>query len=95
MDFELNAEQMMYRDSIRSFVNKEVIPVAREWEHAGRYPTEIVATMKQLGLFGLLIPEEYGGMDADPYRSPSPSRRSPVAGWGSQASWEAIRCRLG
>jgi alkylation response protein AidB-like acyl-CoA dehydrogenase len=66
MYFELNAEQVMYRDSIRSFVNKEVIPVAREWEHAGRYPTEIVATMKQLGLFGLLIPEQYGGMDADP-----------------------------
>ena len=47
----------MFRDTIRSFVNREIKPVAREWEHAGRYPTEIVETMKQLGLFGLTIDE--------------------------------------
>ena len=65
MDFALTDEQRLFRDSIRDFVEKEIIPVAREWEHAGRYPTEIVATMKRLGLFGLLIPESYGGMGAD------------------------------
>ncbi|MDT7726550.1 MAG: hypothetical protein QOI21_3126 [Actinomycetota bacterium] len=65
MDFALNAEQRLYRDTIRSFVDKEIIPVARDWEHSGRYPTEIVATMKELGLFGLLVPESYGGMGAD------------------------------
>ena len=65
MDFELSDEQRLLRDTIRSFVDSEIRPVAREWEAAGRYPDEIVATMSALGLFGLLVPEEYGGMSAD------------------------------
>lgn len=65
MDFELSDEQRLLRDTIRSFVDAEIRPVAREWEESGRYPDEIVATMAELGLFGLLIPEEYGGMAAD------------------------------
>jgi len=65
MDFNLNPEQSLYRDTLRAFVDKEIVPVARDWEHEGRYPTEIVESMKKLGLFGLLVPEEYGGMDAD------------------------------
>src|SRR5690606_34162194 len=47
------------------FVDTEIVPVAREWEQGGRYPTEIVDQMKHLGLFGLMIPEEYGGAAAD------------------------------
>jgi alkylation response protein AidB-like acyl-CoA dehydrogenase len=65
MDFELTEEQALFRRSLRDFVEREIKPVAREWEQAGRYPTEIVEKMKQMGLFGLLIPAEYGGMAAD------------------------------
>jgi alkylation response protein AidB-like acyl-CoA dehydrogenase len=65
MDFELNDEQRLYRESLRSFVTKEIMPVARDWEHSGRYPSEIVEQLKRLGLFGLLVPEEYGGMGVD------------------------------
>lgn len=65
MDFELSAEQRLLRDTIRSFVEAEIRPVAREFEDSGRYPEEIVATMRKMGLFGLLVPEEYGGMAAD------------------------------
>jgi len=65
MDFELSAEQRLFRDTVRAFVDEQIRPVAREWEAAGRYPDEIVATMRQLGLFGLTVPEEYGGMAAD------------------------------
>jgi len=65
MDFELSAEQRLLRDTIRSFVDAEIRPVARELEESGRYPEEIVSTMRQMGLFGLLVPEEYGGMAAD------------------------------
>ncbi len=65
MDFELSDEQRLLRDTIRSFVDAEIRPVAREWEESGRYPDEIVATMREMGLFGLLVPEEYGGMAAD------------------------------
>ena len=65
MDFELSDEHKLFRDTMRSFVNREIKPVAREYEHAGRYPTEIVETMKGMGLFGLTIDESYGGMGAD------------------------------
>jgi alkylation response protein AidB-like acyl-CoA dehydrogenase len=65
MDFELSDEQRMFRDTVRDFVAKDILPVAQEWERTGRYPTEIVETMKQLGLFGMTIPEEYGGLGID------------------------------
>ena len=65
MDFELSDEQRLLRDTIRSFVDAQIRPVAREWEESGRYPEEIVSTMREMGLFGLLVPEEYGGMAAD------------------------------
>ncbi|MEU8248401.1 acyl-CoA dehydrogenase family protein [Nonomuraea sp. NPDC048916] len=65
MDFELNDEQKALRETLRAFVDKEIVPVASEWERTGRYPTEIVEKMKQMGLFGLSVPEAYGGMEAD------------------------------
>jgi hypothetical protein len=48
--------------TVADFVEKEIIPAAQELEHTDTYPTEIVAGMKELGLFGLTIPEEYGGL---------------------------------
>lgn len=65
MDFQLSDEQRMLRAVIRDFVRKEIVPVASEWERSGRYPTEIVEGMKELGLFGLAVPAEHGGLDAD------------------------------
>ncbi len=66
MDFRLNEDQREFRAVLRDFVDKEIVPVAREWEHAGRYPTEIVEHMKSMGLFGITVPEQYGGIDLDP-----------------------------
>ncbi len=65
MDFDLNEEQKAFQKVLRSFVDKEIMPVAIEWEHSGRYPTEIVDHMKAMGLFGITIPEEYGGLNLD------------------------------
>ncbi|RSN57915.1 acyl-CoA dehydrogenase family protein [Actinomadura sp. WAC 06369] len=65
MDFELNDEQKMFRETLRDFADKEIAPVAPEWERTGRYPTEIVEGLRDLGLFGLNVPEEYGGLGAD------------------------------
>ncbi len=65
MDFTLNDEQELFRDALRSFVERDIKPVAREWEQSGRYPTEIIDTMKSMGLFGLTVPVEYGGLAAD------------------------------
>ena len=48
--------------TVRDFVDKEILPVATELEHRDEYPTQIVEGLKELGVFGLMIPEEYGGL---------------------------------
>ena len=48
--------------TVRSFVDKEILPVATELEHRDEYPADIVDGLKDLGVFGLMIPEEYGGL---------------------------------
>lgn len=65
MDFELTADQKALQDLLRDFARRSIVPVARELEHSGRYPDEIVAEMKTIGLFGMLVPEQYGGIDLD------------------------------
>ena len=52
-------------ETVRRFIAREVIPVASELEHADTYPEAIVEQMKALGLFGITIPEEYGGLGLD------------------------------
>ena len=49
-------------DTVRQFVDKVIIPHAQELEHADIYPQEIVDQMRDMGLFGLMIPAEYGGL---------------------------------
>jgi alkylation response protein AidB-like acyl-CoA dehydrogenase len=65
MDFTLSEEQQMFRHALRDFVEREIAPVAREYEQGDVYPTEIVKKMAQMGLFGLLVPARYGGLEAD------------------------------
>lgn len=48
--------------TVRRFVDKEILPFATELEHRDEYPSEIVEGLKELGIFGLMIPEEYGGL---------------------------------
>ena len=48
--------------TVKSFVDREIIPKAQELEHGDIYPQEIVDGLKELGIFGLMIPEEYGGL---------------------------------
>ncbi|MDO9380643.1 MAG: acyl-CoA dehydrogenase family protein [Nocardioidaceae bacterium] len=48
--------------TVREFVDREILPVATELEHADEYPTKIVEGLKELGIFGLMIPEEYDGL---------------------------------
>ncbi|SVC14507.1 uncharacterized protein METZ01_LOCUS267361, partial [marine metagenome] len=52
-------------NTIREFVRREVNPVAMQMEHDDEYPFELVERMKELGLFGAIIPEEYGGLALD------------------------------
>jgi alkylation response protein AidB-like acyl-CoA dehydrogenase len=57
---ELNDEERFIVETVRDFVDREVRPVARELEHANAYPGQLIEQMKQLGIFGLAIPEPYG-----------------------------------
>jgi len=52
-------------EAVRRFVQREVLPVADELEHADTYPAELVGKMRDLGLFGCTIPEEHGGLGMD------------------------------
>src|SRR5215472_5442084 len=65
VDFELTDEQRLFRQTLREFADQEIVPVAAELERAGDYPAGIVARLRELGLFGLNVPEEYGGLGAD------------------------------
>jgi alkylation response protein AidB-like acyl-CoA dehydrogenase len=65
MTIQLTQDQRDYQEAIRAFVDKEIIPVARDMEHSGEYPTAIVEHMKEMGLFGMTIPEEFGGLGVD------------------------------
>jgi alkylation response protein AidB-like acyl-CoA dehydrogenase len=58
----LTEEQSELLKLVRQFVDEQIIPVAQELEHADEYPTQIVEGMKEMGIFGLMIPEEYGGL---------------------------------
>src|SRR5207302_890909 len=61
----LTSEQELIVHTVRQFCQREVIPVASELEHRNEYPHELVKQMQKIGLFGLNVPEEYGGGDVD------------------------------
>ena len=58
----LTEEQAELLKLVREFVDEQIIPVATEMEHKDEYPQDIVDAMKEMGIFGLMIPEEYGGL---------------------------------
>ncbi len=65
MDFGFNEEHRLFRDMVRDFVEKEVRPRARHIDETGEFPWDAIRKMGELGLLGLDVPEEYGGMGAD------------------------------
>lgn len=62
---ELTDEQQMIIGMVRQFVDEQIIPNAEEYDHEDKFPEPIVEQMKELGLFGVTIPEQYGGMGLD------------------------------
>jgi alkylation response protein AidB-like acyl-CoA dehydrogenase len=65
MNFDLEDEHELVRDTVRQFALEKVAPVAEELDREHRFPYEIVAELAQLGVMGMTIPEEYGGAGAD------------------------------
>ncbi|MFD4947128.1 acyl-CoA dehydrogenase family protein [Streptomyces sp. NPDC058239] len=57
----LSEDEQFVVSTVRDFVDKEVKPVVQELEHSNTYPEALIEQMKQLGMFGLAVPEEYGG----------------------------------
>jgi alkylation response protein AidB-like acyl-CoA dehydrogenase len=58
----LTDDQREILKAVKVFVDEQILPVATELEHKDEYPTQIVEGMKEMGIFGLMIPEEYGGL---------------------------------
>ncbi|HEX2850719.1 MAG TPA: acyl-CoA dehydrogenase family protein [Acidimicrobiales bacterium] len=65
MDLDLTPEQDAFRGVVREFAEGEIAPHADEWDRTHTFPVDTVRAMGELGLFGLVFPEEYGGSGAD------------------------------
>jgi butyryl-CoA dehydrogenase (EC 1.3.99.2) len=65
MEFQLTEDQLMLRDMVRQFVEKEAKPTVAERDEHARWPTELVRKMGELGLMGVAVSEEYGGAGMD------------------------------
>ena len=68
IDFELTDEQRLIRDTAREFADNEIAPRARDNDRSGRFDTELVAKLAEIGFIGPILPEEYGGRGID-YRT--------------------------
>jgi acyl-CoA dehydrogenase len=64
MNLELSPEQQLIRDTAREFALRELEPYAEEWDQRHIFPRDVFARMGELGLAGMLVPEEYGGAGA-------------------------------
>jgi len=64
MNLPLTQEQMMVRDMVRDFARSEIEPRAQVYNESGEYPADLVGKLGELGLFGMMVPEEYGGAAA-------------------------------
>ena len=65
MNFDLTEDQARIRDSVRDFAQAEIAPGVAEREREERFPREVLAGLAELGILGMMVPEEYGGAGAD------------------------------
>jgi alkylation response protein AidB-like acyl-CoA dehydrogenase len=61
MEFELNEEQQQIKASVREFAEAEIAPHVLEWDETQHFPVELIPQLAELGLMGVIFPEEYGG----------------------------------
>ena len=65
MSWELSEEHEMLRATVREFAESEIAPNAAAWDRDHHFPVDVVRAMGELGLFGIVFPEEYGGAGGD------------------------------
>ncbi len=63
MEFELNEEQQQVKMSVREFAEAEIAPHVMEWDETQHFPVELQPKLAELGLLGIIFPEEYGGSE--------------------------------
>ena len=61
MIFDLSDEQLVLQKSVRDFCARNIVPHAARWDEEERFPSEVIQPMAELGLFGMHVPESYGG----------------------------------
>jgi alkylation response protein AidB-like acyl-CoA dehydrogenase len=65
ISLELSEEQKMIRDAARNFAQKEIVPIAAEYDESGEFPLDTIKKMGAMGFMGIEVPEEYGGAGMD------------------------------
>src|SRR5258708_12758360 len=83
----LNDEEALLVQTVRAFVDRDVRPTVRDVEHANKYPEAWIEQMKRIGIYGLAVPEEYGGTPG------AANWHSMTAGFRHPASWAATQAR--
>ena len=86
MDFSFTDEQQQLRRSVREFAESEIAPHVMEWDEASQFPCELIPKLAEMGLMGVIFPEDCGGearQDAGDGREPA------VAGRARSSDWRA------
>lgn len=65
MNFELSEEHNLIRETVREFAEREIKPRAQELDEKGEFSVELTKKIGEMGLFGMFLPEKYGGQDLD------------------------------
>jgi len=65
MNFDFTEEQILLRQTVRNFVDQEILPYIRDWDRKGEFNLEVLKKIADLGLMGVCIPEKYGGSGMD------------------------------
>jgi len=89
MDFDLPEETRALQDMVREFAAKEITPYAAEWSEQEQFPTEVFTKLGGLGLMGMLVPEAYGGAEADMVSYVAVMEELGAADQSVAASWNA------
>jgi len=90
----LDQHQLMIRDMARSFAREQLAPFAADWDREARFPSEAVAAMGELGLLGMLVPQEWGGAGVD-FVSYAAAVEEIAAGDGSCSTIMAVHNSVG
>lgn len=89
MDFSFDAQTLALRDLCRTFAQKEIAPFAADWSEQHRFPTEVFKRMGELGLMGMLAPQDYGGTDVGYVTYVAAMEEIGVADQSVATSWNA------